>query len=370
MEMSGKCPPQPPDVGLALVCFPPQPPWGQWGHTCPVACHPACPGSGQVSTAPRLLASQRSQICRGSTLMKLGSSTDGQAAISCSHKAPNTNAHACVTPSRRRFALEGLAGFPSRPKPCVSPGEGSKFEGSFGVGGAHFSRAKSFPCAAGPGAELCPGRPCSQTSVGLHSLRRRRKQQHLQIATDVATGATWENNLLPGFWGEGDEFCRMGRERERLCALGHTAALGSQDQEVLRGRSRQWLKELTAPATGIASHRPGACPAQRSRSPHPSAHGLGGLPCGAGGEHRSSRRGDGHSRAKELGSEWEGARAAAAPHREAGGHVALRCSLPPGAGLHACCRWLPLVSPHSWGWLLTSEPHASSLERPAPSTHH
>lgn len=254
--------------------------------------------------------------------MKLGSSTDGQAAISCSHKAPNTNAHACVTPSRRRFALEELAGFPIRTKPCVSPGEGSKFECSFGVGGAHFSRAKSLPCAAGPGAELC-----SQASVGMHSLGKRKKQQHLQIATDVATGATWENNLLPGFWGEGDEFCRMGRERARLRALGHTAALGSQDQELPRGRSRQWLKDLTAPATGIAPHRPGACPAQRSRSPHPSAHGLGGL-------------------------------------------VALRCSPPPGAGLHACCRWLPLVSPHPWGWLLTSEPHDSSPEHPAPSTHH
>lgn len=46
IEMSGKRPPQPPDAGLVLVCFPPQPPWGQWGQCLSCSLSPCLPQKG------------------------------------------------------------------------------------------------------------------------------------------------------------------------------------------------------------------------------------------------------------------------------------------------------------------------------------
>lgn len=75
--MSRQCPLWDTDTGLPPLCFPPQPPWGLQSHASPTAwLPPARRWAG--GTAPPLLISQRSQTA-DTTVMKLGSFTDGQA---------------------------------------------------------------------------------------------------------------------------------------------------------------------------------------------------------------------------------------------------------------------------------------------------
>lgn len=145
------------------------------------------------------------------------------------------------------------------------------------------------------------------------------------------------------------------------CGFGQPGpgAAQGQVQAVAQGADSPCHRHCSPPDRSVFS------PAQPSCSPHPSAHGLGGLPCGAWGEHCSSRGGTtstaGPKSWDQSGMGREGARVAAAPHWEAGCHVAPRCSPPPRAGLHACCSWLPSVSPRPWGWLLTPQPHRPVL---------
>lgn len=139
-----------------------------------------------------------------------------------------------------------------------------------------------------------------------------------------------------------------------------------------RGRSRQWFRELAASATGTAPHQTGLCPTRPSCSPHPLL-GIGGFPVGLGGSSAAPRRAGGHSRAEELGTEWDGQGRGSRGSVTApgGGCLCGLIMLSTSQGrVRACCRWLSAAGPCPWGWLLTPRPRASSPEHPVLDTHH
>lgn len=203
--------------------------------------------------------------------------------------------------------------------------------------GAHFSRAKSFPHVPGPQGRALP-----------------RKTPQSGWGGDAQPGKEGETAASPdcGSWSH------LGKQSAPLVLEGgkgksvalHAGALGSQNQELPRGRSRQRLKEVTAPATGSALHW------ARVRSAHPQPTSFctwsGGLSHGAGGRRAAAPR-DGHSRAEESLSEWDG------QERGSCGSSSQRWGAVLPLGLLISQGWVGCPLP--WGWLLTPQPHGPVL---------